>query len=119
MNYKLSLFPVTRSRLFLVPVVTGPVNVSVASLDDTFYQRLGLLLLNLPAAVTHGWNLPELQGKACSRHFLGNWTVDIVCTAVWAAYTDSVECAESTSFVACGGGGDSRAGGGERWRDYL
>ena len=61
---------VRRSRLFLVPVVTGPVNVSVASLDDTFYQRLRLLLPHLPAAITHGWNLPGWQSKSCCRHFL-------------------------------------------------
>ena len=78
MNYNIAVFPVRRSRLFLVPVVTGPVNVSVASLDDTLYQRLRLLLLHLPAPVTHGWNLPGRQSKACSRHFLVNWTVDVV-----------------------------------------
>ena len=77
---------VRRSRLFLVPVVTGPVNVSVASLDDTFYQRLRLLFPHLPAAITHGWNLPGWQSKSCCRHFF----VDVVCTLLWmwAAYTE-------------------------------
>ena len=75
---------VRRSRLFLVPVVTGPVNVSVASLDDIFYQRLSLLLLNLPAAVTHGGNLPDRQSKACSRHFSAS--VDVVCVVCCTLY---------------------------------
>ena len=74
----------TFSRLFLVPVVTGPVNVSVASLDDIFYQGLGLLLLNLPAAVTDGRNLPGRQSKACSRHFSAS--VDVVCVVCCTLY---------------------------------